>query len=101
MANPINVDELGDILANSMIGRLKDKGVTPDEASAIHDSALQAVNDAWPSLKSRCCEAISGLQSAGCEDRELMSIVVQGFFKVAGIEIADGLYSKHISHTRN
>jgi hypothetical protein len=97
----MNVEDLGDILATSMIGRLKDRGVTPDEASSIHDSAVKAVNDAWPSLKSRCCEAISGLQNAGCTDRELMSIVVQGYFKVAGIEIADGLYSKHISHTRN
>lgn len=101
MAKLINPEDLGEILANAMVRRLKDRGTTPSEASSIHAAAIQAVNDAWPALKWRCCEAVARLTNEGCRDKEVISNVIHGFFKAAGIEIADGLYDSHISHTRN
>lgn len=101
MTNMIHVEDLGEILANAMVGRLKDRGTTESEASSIHDAAIQAVNDAWPNLKWKCCEATARLTNDGCRDREVIANVIYGFFRAAGIEIADGLYDTHISHTRN
>jgi hypothetical protein len=101
MTQLIEVEDLGNILAESMIRRLKDRGVTEDEALSVHDAAMDAVLTAWPGLKDRCCEAILGLRRSGCNDQDLIAAVVQGFFKVTGIAIADELFEKKISHRRN
>jgi hypothetical protein len=101
MNHSIEVDDLGEVLAESMIVRLKDRGVTEEEAVSVHDAAMAAVLTSWPGLRDKCCEAILGLRRAGCEDQDLFAAVIQGFFRITGIAIADELFEKKISHRRN